>query len=182
MYWRMLQRICLLGSIPSTYPCLWRSSAICNKLRYCSSVLEMYARGLGFAPLYLEQATQMADPTQRFKITCLFPILCMRILADIQKPFNSILGETYQLDQKRNGKGIGLQAKTRGNSETRWEARKKMRKASTEAFGIYTKTVLIEFGLRLIQSDSQPLIVGISQIKKHLISNVKYLSYIRSAK
>lgn len=60
------------------------------------SYLERCASSLAYAPVFLEKAAQMNDPVEQIKlaITCL--VTRLHLVLQQEKPFNPILGETYQ--------------------------------------------------------------------------------------
>lgn len=60
------------------------------------SQLSMYAFGFGNAPEYLEPAAKSTDPVVRMKKVMIFALTHSVTWVDIEKPFNPILGETYQ--------------------------------------------------------------------------------------
>lgn len=60
------------------------------------SLLEKSATTYGFAPLYCEKMYQTHDPIERMKLACAFAIASLHTDLDQKKPFNPILGETFQ--------------------------------------------------------------------------------------
>ena len=56
--------------------------------------METYAKGLGAAPLLLSKIS--TDPVERVKKFVSFIFSCSRIMADMDKPFNPTIGETFQ--------------------------------------------------------------------------------------
>lgn len=60
------------------------------------SILELTVRGFGFAPVFLEKAASISNPLERFKATIVFFIAYTNLYLEIEKPFNPILGETFQ--------------------------------------------------------------------------------------
>jgi hypothetical protein len=61
-----------------------------------SSMLECMTRAWAFAPVYLAAAARTTDPVERFKLAITFAISGMHLSAQCKKPFNPILGETFQ--------------------------------------------------------------------------------------
>ena len=60
------------------------------------SMLDVIAESLGFLPYYLSKASVEIDPEEHMKlVTCAFMFLSATC-PNIEKPFNPILGETYQ--------------------------------------------------------------------------------------
>lgn len=49
-----------------------------------------------YAPIMLERAASLEDPIERFKIVTGFGLTNSAIYLSMEKPFNSILGETFQ--------------------------------------------------------------------------------------
>ncbi|KAJ6254053.1 oxysterol-binding protein [Anaeramoeba flamelloides] len=60
------------------------------------SFLERLAEGFAYAPLYLEQAYKATDPIERMKNVVCFMFAGLHLSLTNSKPFNPILGETYQ--------------------------------------------------------------------------------------
>jgi hypothetical protein len=60
------------------------------------SLLERIADWYGYAPLYFQQASVNDDPIERFKLTIAFGLASLNCSITLQKPFNPILGETFQ--------------------------------------------------------------------------------------
>lgn len=60
------------------------------------SNLSRLCNSYGFAPLFLEQAAKASDPVERFKKVISFGLSSMIQYLRMDKPFNPILGETYQ--------------------------------------------------------------------------------------
>jgi len=61
------------------------------------SFIERLADGFSFAPIYLKQAAEAVDdPLERFKKVITFYIAGIHLTSTQRKPFNPILGETYQ--------------------------------------------------------------------------------------
>jgi hypothetical protein len=61
-----------------------------------NSQLSQYAESLSCAPLFLEDAAKMPNPVERFKRVLIVGFSQSVLFIDINKPFNPILGETYQ--------------------------------------------------------------------------------------
>ena len=49
-----------------------------------------------FAPYYLEKASNLDNSIERFKIVTAFSLATSLLYLEMEKPFNPILGETYQ--------------------------------------------------------------------------------------
>ena len=62
----------------------------------CDSNLQRLCEGLCLAPDLLEKAAQAATPQERIKYCMAFGLTNTLLYLDAQKPFNPILGETYQ--------------------------------------------------------------------------------------
>lgn len=60
------------------------------------SHLERYAYGLIYAPHFLGKAGQTTDTLEQFKLAITYFIASLHVLINPQKPFNPILGETFQ--------------------------------------------------------------------------------------
>lgn len=56
---------------------------------------ERICNALGFAPVYLERAAKLNDPVLRMKDVFAFTIGFLVNFMSMEKPFNPILGETY---------------------------------------------------------------------------------------
>jgi len=62
-----------------------------------TSELQRAARVLGFAPYFLDKAaTLTGDPLEQMKLVLTFVIARMHYMVEQKKPFNPIVGETYQ--------------------------------------------------------------------------------------
>lgn len=61
-----------------------------------TSELQRAARVLGFAPVFLDKAAVTIDPLEQMKLVLTFAIARMHYMVEQKKPFNPILGETYQ--------------------------------------------------------------------------------------
>lgn len=60
------------------------------------SNLERMANSFSFAPVYLEEAARQNDPLEQMKLCTAFLLTTSLMYLDLQKPYNPILGETYQ--------------------------------------------------------------------------------------
>jgi hypothetical protein len=60
------------------------------------SLLEMWVWQNGYCAMYLELAGKTKDPLERIKYTTSYAISKFHLCANQQKPFNPILGETFQ--------------------------------------------------------------------------------------
>jgi len=60
------------------------------------SFIERLADGFSFTPTYLTRAAKAKDPVERLKNVIAFSVAGMHLTATQLKPFNPILGETYQ--------------------------------------------------------------------------------------
>ena len=60
------------------------------------SILETYAKSISAAPLFF--GTSTTDPTERMKQFVSFTLTFSRLFTDMDKPFNPVIGETYQAD------------------------------------------------------------------------------------
>jgi hypothetical protein len=60
------------------------------------SNLSRLCHSYGYAPLFLEQASKAQDPIERFKQVVAFSMTSTVLYLRMDKPFNPILGETYQ--------------------------------------------------------------------------------------
>jgi len=60
------------------------------------SLLERICDWFGYAPKYLKEAALFHSPQERFKNVIAYGISSLHISVKPQKPFNPILGETYQ--------------------------------------------------------------------------------------
>ncbi|KAJ6239359.1 oxysterol-binding protein [Anaeramoeba flamelloides] len=60
------------------------------------SFLERLADSFVFAPIYLERAYESINPTERFKNVIIFALSGLHLSLTNCKPFNPVLGETYQ--------------------------------------------------------------------------------------
>lgn len=61
-----------------------------------TSNLEHLAAGFSYAPLFLEKASHIKNPIEQIKDVVLFTITNPIAFITMQKPFNPILGETFQ--------------------------------------------------------------------------------------
>jgi len=60
------------------------------------SFIERLADGFSFAPIFLSKAAGCTDPLERMKNVIAFYVAGIHLTATQKKPFNPILGETYQ--------------------------------------------------------------------------------------
>ena len=60
------------------------------------SILETYAKSISAAPLFFEKVTE--DPGERMKQYIAFITAFSRLFTDMDKPFNPVIGETFQAD------------------------------------------------------------------------------------
>lgn len=60
------------------------------------SNLERFAYSCCFAPIYLKRAAELTDPLEQMKNCAVYLITTTIMYLDLEKPFNPILGETYQ--------------------------------------------------------------------------------------
>ena len=60
------------------------------------SILQRAAKCITYAPLILKKAAEIDDPLEQFKLAVAFYFTMLHISVEQQKPFNPILGETYQ--------------------------------------------------------------------------------------
>lgn len=60
------------------------------------SNLERLAKSFVFAPVFLEQAAKSEDPVEQMKLTMTFLLTTTLMYLNLEKPFNPILGETFQ--------------------------------------------------------------------------------------
>ena len=60
------------------------------------SQLERMAGGFTYAPIFLQKAALCEDPIERLKLTITFFNTVFHMSAHVEKPFNPILGETFQ--------------------------------------------------------------------------------------
>jgi hypothetical protein len=60
------------------------------------SELERNAACLGFAPYFLDKAAELTDPVEQMKYAVAFVVARLHFMIEQRKPFNPILGETYQ--------------------------------------------------------------------------------------
>eukprot|EP01087_Luapelamoeba_hula_P013720 TRINITY_DN3940_c0_g1_i1.p1 TRINITY_DN3940_c0_g1~~TRINITY_DN3940_c0_g1_i1.p1 ORF type:complete len:369 (-),score=56.19 TRINITY_DN3940_c0_g1_i1:641-1747(-) len=60
------------------------------------SFIERLADGFSFAPKFLQKAAEQTDPVERMKWVITFYLAGIHLTATQKKPFNPILGETYQ--------------------------------------------------------------------------------------
>ncbi|KAL6062324.1 Oxysterol-binding protein 4 [Balamuthia mandrillaris] len=67
------------------------------------SFLERLCDGFSFAPTYLTKAAATTDPLERLKNVIAFFIAGTHLTATQKKPFNPILGETYQATFSEDG-------------------------------------------------------------------------------
>lgn len=59
-------------------------------------LLERSASSFGYAPVFLEQASQTADEMEQMKLVVTFMLSINSLELKLEKPFNPILGETFQ--------------------------------------------------------------------------------------
>jgi len=50
----------------------------------------------GFSNYYLKKATEINDHLERFKLVITYAIAGLHLMINFSKPFNPILGETFQ--------------------------------------------------------------------------------------
>ncbi|EGC37986.1 hypothetical protein DICPUDRAFT_29412, partial [Dictyostelium purpureum] len=62
------------------------------------SFLEKVTDTWGFAPLYLQKACETNDPVERLKLIVSFAVSGLHLTTTIAKPFNPLLGETFECD------------------------------------------------------------------------------------
>jgi len=60
------------------------------------SFLEKITEGWAYAPTFLTKAALTTDPIERFKLVITFVVAGMHLTPSFRKPFNPILGETYE--------------------------------------------------------------------------------------
>jgi len=60
------------------------------------SNLERFAYSYSFAPVYLDKAGEMKDPVEQMKQCAAFLLTSTLMYLNLEKPFNPILGETFQ--------------------------------------------------------------------------------------
>ncbi|KAJ6255110.1 oxysterol-binding protein [Anaeramoeba flamelloides] len=60
------------------------------------SFLERLSDGFAYAPIYLERAYESTTPVERLKNVITFAVSCIHLSLTNSKPFNPILGETFQ--------------------------------------------------------------------------------------
>jgi hypothetical protein len=61
------------------------------------SLVERIADWFGYSPLYLQEASKIPNnPLERFKLVTSYAIASLNSSITTQKPFNPLLGETYQ--------------------------------------------------------------------------------------
>ena len=60
------------------------------------SLIERITELWSFAPCFLSQAAKITNPLKRFKLVLAFVFSGMHMSVSHQKPFNPILGETYE--------------------------------------------------------------------------------------
>jgi hypothetical protein len=60
------------------------------------SNLERIASSMGLAPTFLTKAAQVADPVEQMKLATCWFISHQITFIEMEKPFNPILGETFQ--------------------------------------------------------------------------------------
>lgn len=60
------------------------------------TILQRAAKTITYAPVFVEQAVAESDPLEQFKKMVTFYFTMLHIGIEQQKPFNPILGETYQ--------------------------------------------------------------------------------------
>ena len=62
----------------------------------CNSQLSQYAYALSYSPKILEEAAKLKDPVERMKRVMISGLSNSILFFEVNKPFNPILGETYQ--------------------------------------------------------------------------------------
>ena len=60
------------------------------------SNVQRLAASFGFAPFFLQKAASLTDPIEQLKLVVATGISSSLIYLTMEKPFNPILGETYQ--------------------------------------------------------------------------------------
>ncbi|KAF2074806.1 hypothetical protein CYY_003909, partial [Polysphondylium violaceum] len=60
------------------------------------SFLEKLSDTWGYSPIYLNQAANCKDPLERFKLVIAFTISGLHLTQTLTKPFNPLLGETFE--------------------------------------------------------------------------------------
>lgn len=60
------------------------------------SLIERICDWYGFAPIFLKRATETTDVLERFKLSIAYGLAALYCGLKQQKPFNPLLGETYQ--------------------------------------------------------------------------------------
>lgn len=60
------------------------------------TILQRAAKTISYAPVFLQKAAEISDPLEQFKQAVTFYFSTLHFGIEQQKPFNPILGETYQ--------------------------------------------------------------------------------------
>lgn len=60
------------------------------------SIVERISDIWGYAYEYLTKAAELSDPLERFKMVIAYGVCALHLITSIAKPFNPILGETYE--------------------------------------------------------------------------------------
>lgn len=84
------------------------------------SFLQRLCDGWVFAPLYLSTAAKAADPLTRMKLVITFAVTQLHLSATDRKPFNPILGETYQASFD-DGSQVFMEQTTHHPPASNWE-------------------------------------------------------------
>ena len=60
------------------------------------TILQRLSRGYCYAPILMQKANNVTNPAQRLALCAAFSLTFSLAYAQMTKPFNPILGETYQ--------------------------------------------------------------------------------------
>lgn len=60
------------------------------------TILQRAAKGITYAPIFVQKAAETSDPLEQFKLAVTFYFSILHLGCEQEKPFNPIVGETYQ--------------------------------------------------------------------------------------
>ena len=124
------------------------------------SMAERITDWYGYAPLFLKEAGQIQDPIERFKLTIAYAISGMYLQIQLLKPFNPLLGETYQANLP-DGTKIYVEHTSHHPPVSNFEINDP--ENLYQLFGYYEYKAKIKAGYLLLQTDGPNHIVYTNQ-------------------
>jgi hypothetical protein len=90
------------------------------KLFETRSFLQRLASGWRYTPFFLNRAAEISDPLERFKLVIAFALASLSLQVTEKKPFNPIIGETFQANFE-DGTEIFLEQTSHHPPKSNWE-------------------------------------------------------------